>query len=169
MRILLKLELDCTPDAAWRAVHSPTALGEIHGPLLRIHPLGPLPTQWEPGEDAAIRYAAGPIPLGSHLIRVAHRDAADANGPVRIFRDYGDALTGPLAVLDAWDHQMAVSAAPGGAGRTLWRERLVFTGAAAPALWPVLWGMWQWRAGHLRRLAPTWAFDPPAEGADDPE
>ncbi|HJL46209.1 MAG TPA: hypothetical protein RMG45_10255, partial [Polyangiaceae bacterium LLY-WYZ-15_(1-7)] len=63
---------------------------------------------------------------------------------VRIIRDSGMPLTGPLAVLDVWDHQMAVSPLPD--GRTLWRERLVIGGAAAPALWPGLWALWQWRA-----------------------
>jgi len=56
---------------------------------------------------------------------------------------------------------MAVSPAPGDPGRTLWRERLVIGGAAAPALWPVLWAVWQWRAARLRSLARTWAYDPP--------
>ncbi|SJM55639.1 hypothetical protein [Microbacterium sp. JB110] len=164
MRVLLKLELDCTPSAAWRAVQSPAALGEIHGPLIRIEPLSALPTQWEPGRDAAIRYAVGPIRLGSHLIRIAHRDERDSSGRVRIFRDWGDALTGPLALLDAWDHQMAVSPSPRDESKTLWRERLVFTGAAAPFYWPALWLLWQWRAAHLKRLAPTWEHDPAVRG-----
>ena len=28
--------------------------------------------------------------------------------------------------------------------------------------WPALWALWQWRGAHLRRLAPTWAYEPPA-------
>ena len=76
---------------------------------------------------------------------------------------------GPLAALDVWDHQMAVSPAPGDGTRTLWRERLVIGGRAAPALWPVLWATWQWRGARLRSLARTWAHDPELAGgaADD--
>jgi hypothetical protein len=81
---------------------------------------------------------------------------------VRIFRDSGIPLTGALAALDVWDHQIAVSPAPGDPGRTLWRDRLVIGGAAAPALWPVLWAMWQWRQARIKALAPSWAYDLPA-------
>ena len=84
-----------------------------------------------------------------------------------LFRDSGIPLTGPLAALDVWDHQMAVSPAPGDGTRTLWRERLVIGGRAAPALWPVLWATWQWRGARLRALAPTWAYDPALAGDDD--
>ncbi len=104
--------------------------------------------------------AAGVFPVGRQLISVADRETFDGNGRVRVFRDWGVPLTGPLAALDVWDHQMAVSAAPGDPNRTLWRERLTIGGAAAPALWPGLWAMWQWRAARIRALAPTWAHDP---------
>ena len=43
--------------------------------------------------------------------------------------------------------------------RTLWRDRLVIDGPTAPLLWPVLWGVWQWRGARIRALAPTWAHD----------
>jgi hypothetical protein len=86
---------------------------------------------------------------------------------VRIFRDSGIPLTGPLASLDVWDHQMAIAPAPGDPGKTLWRDRLVIGGPTAPALWPVLWGMWQWRAARIRALAPTWAHDPESETEAD--
>jgi len=162
MRILLKLVLDCDADAAWRAVCSPRALGEIHGPLLAIEPLADLPTQWTHGSEAPIRYAIGPLRLGAHLISISERAVRDERGPVRILRDAGVPLTGPLAALDAWDHQMAVSPAPGDPSRTLWRERFVIGGAVAPLYWPTLWALWQWRGVHLKRLAPTWAFDPEA-------
>ncbi len=69
-------------------------------------------------------------------------------------------LTGALAGLDVWDHQMAVSPAPGDPTKTLWRDRLVIGGRTAPLLWPVLWATWQWRAARVKALAPTWAHDP---------
>ncbi|ALJ18974.1 hypothetical protein [Microbacterium sp. No. 7] len=164
MRILLKLELDCDPHAAWRALHSLRAVSELYGPLVSFDVLGsPAPTSLEPGDDVAVQLAlAGTVPLGRQLIHVSERHTHDSRGPVHVFRDSGIPLTGPLSALDVWDHQMAASAAPD--GRTLWRDRLVIGGAAAPPLWPVLWATWQWRAARLRALAPTWAFDPEAEG-----
>ena len=163
MRILLKLVIDCDPDAAWRALHSPRAVAELYGPLLELEPLVPsgLPTSWSPGDDVPVQLSAfGGVPMGRQLIHASERVVHEPAGPVRIFRDSGIPLTGPLASLDVWDHQMAISPVPGEPGRTLWRDRLVIGGPTAPLLWPVLWGMWQWRAARIRALAPTWAHDP---------
>lgn len=172
MRILLKLVIDCDPDAAWRALQSPRALAELYGPLLDIDPLveSEMPTSWSRGSEAAVRMSlAGMIPLGTQLIRVTDRTTPDpgTGETVRIGRDTGIPLTGPLASLDVWDHQMAIASAPGDPSKTLWRDRLVIGGPTAVALWPVLWTVWQWRAARIRALAPTWAHDPePAEATD---
>ncbi|MDQ1129391.1 hypothetical protein [Microbacterium sp. SORGH_AS_0888] len=164
MRILLKFPIACDADAAWRALHSPAALAELYGPLLSLDQLGPAPTRWEPGMDAAVSLSAlGLLPVGQQLISISDRVVTTADGEVRILRDSGTPLTGPLAALDVWDHQMAVSPLPD--GRCLWRERLVIGGRAAPLLWPALWATWQWRAGRIRALAPSWAHDP-APAAD---
>ena len=170
MRILLKLVLDCDADAAWRALHSPRALAELYGPLLHLTPMDAagLPSTLAPGADVPVRVTlGGAVPFGDQLIHVSERYTQDARGPVRVLRDSGIPLTGPLAALDVWDHQMAVSPAPADPTKTLWRERLVIGGAAAPALWPVLWATWQWRGARLRALAPTWAYDPELAGDDD--
>lgn len=167
MRILLKLVIDCDADAAWRALHSPAAVAELYGPLLQMHPLAKLPTSFEPGTDAPMSLSIGGlVPMGRQLISVSDVRTRDAAGPVRIFRDSGIPLTGPLASLDVWDHQMAVSAAPGQPGKTLWRDRLVIGGRTAPLLWPMLWAAWQWRAARLRALAPTWAHTPEEPSAE---
>ena len=163
MRILLKLVLDCPADAAWRALHSPRAVAELYGPLLQMAPLETHPaTAFEPGMDVPVQLSlAGMVPAGRQLIHVEDIDASDAQGPVRIFRDSGMPLTGPLAALDVWDHQMAVSPAPGDPERTLWRDRLVIGGAAALPLWPVLWATWKYRGARLKALAPTWTHPEP--------
>ncbi|MEW1835409.1 hypothetical protein [Microbacterium sp. NPDC079995] len=167
MRILLKLELDCTADAAWRALHSPRAVTELYGPLLDMGPMAAaLPTSFEPGADVPVEIRAlGLIPVGQQLIHASDRYTEDTNGPVRIFRDSGIPLTGPLAALDVWDHQMAVSPLPGDPSKTLWRDRLTIGGSAALPLWPLLWAAWQYRGIRLRALAPTWSYDPPAAEA----
>lgn len=164
MRVLLKLTLDCDADAAWRALHSPRAIGEMYGPLIELEPMDPsgLPTTFSPGDDVPVEMRGlGVLPMGQQLIHVSERVVDEPGGPVRIFRDSGIPLTGPLASLDVWDHQMAVSAAPSDPTRTLWRDRLVIDGPTAPLLWPVLWTVWQWRAARLKALAPTWAHDLP--------
>jgi hypothetical protein len=112
MRIMLKLVLDCDADAAWRALHSPRAVADLYGPFVELAPMAAegLPLRLEPGADVPVRMSvAGRIGLGQQLIHVSERHVDDANGPVRIFRDSGIPLTGPLAALDVWDHQMAVS------------------------------------------------------------
>jgi hypothetical protein len=174
MRIMLKFVIDCDADAAWRALHSPRAVAELYGPLLQMDPLAAegLPTSLESGADVPVQLSiAGALPVGRQLIHVSERRVEEADGDVRILRDSGIPLTGPLAALDVWDHQMAVSPAPGDPTRTLWRDRLVIGGAAAPALWPGLWATWQWRGARIRALAPSWAHDPaPApEPEPDPE
>jgi hypothetical protein len=183
MRVLLKLEIDCDADAAWRALHSPRAVAELYGPLIDLAPLDPegLPTSWAPrraDEPTRMPQAIGVqlrlggiLPLGRQLIQPSDLILTDPRdgAPVRTLRDTGMPLTGPLAGLDVWDHQIAVSPLPGDPARTLWRDRLVIAGATAPLVWPVLWSTWQWRAARIRALAPGWAYDPPAEDppADD--
>lgn len=163
MRILLKLVVDCDADAAWRALHSPRAVSELYGPLVTLDPLTPPPTSWESGRDLAVALSlGGAMPLGRQLIDVSDVVREHRGQRVRILRDTGIPLSGPLAALDVWDHQMAVSPAPGEPCKTLWRERLVIGGTAAPALWPLLWAVWQWRAARIRALAPGWAHDPEA-------
>lgn len=169
MRILLKFVIDCDADAAWRALHSPRAVAEVYGPFMQLDPLTAegLPTALQAGDDVPVQMSfGGAVPVGRQLIHVSERQVDEPGGVVRILRDSGIPLTGPLAALDVWDHQMAVSPAPGDPARTLWRDRLVIGGAAAPALWPVLWATWQWRGARIRALAPSWAHDP--EEAHDP-
>ncbi len=169
MRILLKLVVDCDADAAWRALHSPRAVAELYGPLIELRPLAELPTSWGAGDDVAVGLRlAGVVPLGRQLIDPSDSEVEHRGERVRIFRDTGIPLSGPLAALDVWDHQMAVSPAPGDPTRTLWRDRLVIGGRAAPALWPLLWTTWQWRAARIRALAPTWAHDPDPAPDSDP-
>ncbi|MDR6867335.1 hypothetical protein J2Y69_001936 [Microbacterium resistens] len=166
MRILQKLTLDTDADAAWRALHSPTVLAEMYGPFVVVTPLDQTEAQvvaseLDPRESVAVQLRLlGRFPIGRQLISVSERVEEHRGATVRILRDSGIPLTGPLAGLDVWDHQMAVSPAPGDSSRTLWRERLVIGGPGAALLWPSLWLIWQWRARRIRSLARTWAHDP---------
>lgn len=171
MRIMLKLVLDCPVDAAWRALHSPRAVAELYGPMMQMEPLeSSPPTSYEPGMDVPVQLLlAGVVPMGRQFVHIEDLERTDGHGRVRVMRDSGIPLTGPLATLDVWDHQMAVAPAPGEPEKTLWRDRLVIGGLAAPLLWPALWATWQYRALRLRALAPTWTADDPPRAASDPD
>jgi hypothetical protein len=146
MRVLLKTILDCDPDAAWRALHSPTVMREVAGPLVDFVPL----------EDIRLR------------------DMKPRVEGVRIVRDDGHGLSGLMSIPTSMRHSMAVSADPAGPDedgrvKTLFRDQLEFeAGLLGPAMWPTFWAFWQWRAFRLRQLAPTWAYDwePAAEDGD---
>lgn len=163
MKVLLKFEIDTDVDAAWHALRTPATLAEIYAPLITMEQLGDDGDEMDattmPPSLAVQLRLFGVIPIGRQLITVT-TSARDFQGEtVRVFRDSGIPLTGPLASLDVWDHQMALSPVPGDPSRTLWRDRLVVGGPAALLLWPTLWAMWQWRQRRIRSLARTWAHD----------
>ncbi|WP_205649349.1 hypothetical protein [Agromyces sp. LHK192] len=162
MRVLLKLTLDAPVDAVWRALRSPAVLREVVAPWLDFASLEPggFPTTWPEGRHRLRALAFRRVPAGEEVVDVSY----PTNVPigVRMLRDGGGAVTGPLSAFSSWDHRMAVSALPD--GRTLYRDRLLATSGDAitdAALWYPTWLFWQWRGARLRALAPTWSFDPP--------
>lgn len=154
MRVLLKMVLDCEPDAAWRAIRSPAALTAVSAPFTTFVSLEPggFPEEWPEGSHPVEVRAFGVLPVGDQIIDISyHRKRGD----VRIMRDSGEGLSGPLAYVTQWQHSMAVSPAPG--GRTLYRDELIFSaGVLTPVFWVGFWVFWQWRAAGIRSLAPSW-------------
>ncbi|WP_167046571.1 hypothetical protein [Salinibacterium sp. ZJ454] len=155
MRVRLKLVLNCQPDAAWAAIARPEAFRAVSAPLATFESLtvAGFPDRWTPGlpHPVALRLF-GAIPIGTQTIDVAFTERR--NG-VRMMTDSGHALSGPLAVIDSWDHRMAISATAD--GRTLYRDQLSFSaGAVTPLVWVGLWLFWQWRAIGLTRAARSW-------------
>lgn len=151
MRIRLKLELDCRPDAAWDIIRSPAAFRAVAAPLMVIRSREPggFPERWGTGAHRVSVWFFGVIPLGEQVIELSfteHRGAqlmVDAGGPV----------SGALAAVTRWRHQMAVSPSRRGSG-TLYRDQLEFgAGRLGALLWPVLWLFWQVRGVGIRRLA----------------
>jgi hypothetical protein len=154
VRILLKLELDCTPDAAWRAVRSPAVLEKVSAPVVGFTSLerDGFAELWPSGDHRVLVCAFGLVNVGTQNIGVSFSQRRDG---VRMMQDSGPPLSGALAIITRWQHQLAVSALPD--GRTLYRDQLRFSaGLATPIVWIALWAFWQWRAAGLRRLAPTW-------------
>jgi hypothetical protein len=161
MRVLLKLTLDCDADAAWRAIRSPAVLREVVAPWLDFESLeaGGFPATWPEGPHRLRALAFGITPAGDEVVDVSYPGGLPPG--VRMLRDGGGAITGPLSAFRHWDHRMAVSPLPD--GRTLYRDRLIASAGPAldVALWYPTWAFWQWRGIRLRQLAPTWAYDPP--------
>ncbi|WP_440710160.1 hypothetical protein [Herbiconiux sp. YIM B11900] len=171
MRVLLKLILDCEPDAAWRAIRSPAVFREVSSPLVEVESLAAdgFPTVWEPGQHPVAMRGAGVIPMGKQIIRLNFETAE--RGTTRIVHDSGQGVTGAVSSITLWDHRMAIARDPAGTGKTLYRDQLlVGAGLLTPFAWYSLWAFWQWRGHKLQQLAPTWAFDPPQPEAEgDPD
>lgn len=159
MRILLKFVLDCTPDAAWRAIRSPKGMQQVSAPFTTfeaVDRVGFAPT-WSEGEHAVQLRAFGLIPIGEQVIGISFHEREDPDGgdPVRIMRDDGRGVSGSLALVNRWQHQIAIATGP--AGRTLYRDQLDFeAGLLTPLLWLGYWAFWQWRGLRIRQLAHCW-------------
>ena len=154
MRVLLKLQLDCAPDAAWRAIRNPTVFRAVSAPFTAFDSLEPggFPDSWPEGEHLLRAKAFGLAVIGEQTIDLEFRESRQG---VRSVHDTGRGLSGPLALVDRWEHTMAISALPG--ARTLYRDQLVVeAGALTPLLWVGFWAFWQWRALQLKRLSPDW-------------
>ncbi|SDY46472.1 hypothetical protein SAMN05216554_0404 [Herbiconiux ginsengi] len=170
VRVLLKLILDCDPDAAWRAIRSPAVFREVSSPLVEIESLAAdgFPTVWEPGQHPVVMRGGGVIPMGKQIIRLTFESAQ--RGDVRILHDSGQGVTGAVSAIRLWDHRMAIAPDPADTGKTLYRDQLIVgAGLLTPVAWYSLWAFWQWRGRKLRALAPTWAYDFPApDDASEP-
>lgn len=159
MYVQLRTGLSCAPDDAWRALRSTDLRHSLYAPLFRFHTeSGP----GDPAPEAAIgeespRHTAhlfGLFPLVTRTPKTSFERAS--RGDVRIFRDSGGVVAGPLSHLYGWQHRIAISEDPGHPGGTLYHDRLEFKGRGAVIAWPLLWALWQWRGSRLRRLSKLW-------------
>ena len=151
---MLKQELDCEPDAAWRAVRDPAVFRAVSAPLMSFTSLEPLgfPATWTQAEHPVSARLLRLIPMGTQTVDLTFTQRGD----VRFVHDTGEALSGALSIVSYWHHTMAIS--PTKYGRTLFRDRLLFDAEPLSlAVWPAMWAFWQWRALQLKRLAPRWS------------
>jgi hypothetical protein len=154
MRVLLKFELDCTPDAALAALLDPSVFQAVSAPFTTFESLEPggFPRLWTPGPHRLLGKALGIIPIGEQIVDLA---VLERPGGVRFVRDSGGGVSGALAIVTTWQHSMAVSALPD--GRTLYRDQLVFgAGLLGIPVWAGLWAFWQWRGARIRLLSRSW-------------
>ena len=122
MRVTLDLVLDCPPDAAWEAVHSPAVFRAVSGPWTAVESLEPggFPERW-PGGDHRVRLRMlGALPMGTQLIRLSD----EITPTERVVHDTGGPQSGAMRVVRSWHHRMGVSALAGHAHRTRFRDEL---------------------------------------------
>jgi hypothetical protein len=164
MTVMLKERLECRPDAAWRALRSPTVMREVAGPWLGYASLedSGFPSIWEPGGHPVRLLAGGLVPVGEQDIDI-RLDTTSHDG-VRIVRDAGHGMAGVPATIRSWYHRMAVAPHPDDPAATLYRDRLEFdAGALTPLMWPGMWSLWQWRGARIKALAPGFDELPAAD------
>lgn len=158
-RVLLKLELDCGVDVAWRAIRSPKVMRQVAAPLLGFWSLEAdgFPETWPPGDHPVEVSALTVVNVGEQTIRISYPQQTlfRRRDGVRMVRDRGEPTSGPLTLVTKWQHTMAVSPAAG--GRTLFRDQLKFSaGILTPLVWPAFWVFWKWRGIRLRHIAAGW-------------
>lgn len=169
MLIRTECALDCSPDAAWDALHRPEVAAQLYAPALQMRPSESFPARFATGDRRTVELRLlGRWRLGTQLIEIEDRDPADpgaseradptadadSHSGARAMRDRGRPLSGPLAALTRWQHQVTILPAPG--SRAVWRDELSVGGAAAALFGPVLWIMWRVRRWKIRRLARSW-------------
>lgn len=155
MNIFLRLTLECTPDAAWKAIANPEVFRAVSGPILHMRSCEPegFPDAWrEYGPHRIKIWLFGVLPMGTQTIDISFTERP---GGVRMMIDSGEPKSGLMTVIKSWDHRMAISAAPG--GKTLYRDRLVVkAGMLTPVVWLSMWAFWQIRAKKIKQAARSW-------------
>lgn len=156
MNVFLRLTLDCEPEVAWRAMSDPEVFRAVSSPLLTItsNEKGGFTQAWTgDGPHEVSMRLLGIIPIGRQTIDVSFTQRP---GGVRMMKDSGTPLSGPLTSLACWDHRMAISEE--GNGKTLFRDRLVVqAGVHTLFFFTGLWLFWQWRAAKIKKLASGWS------------
>lgn len=157
LRIRSVMTIDCEPDLAWRSLHDPAVAARLYAPALEMRPAAGtrLPERFRSGSRTDVALLAfGILPLGTQRIAIEDLSPTEAAPGARTMRDAGRPLTGPLALLRSWNHEISVYATR--TGTAIWHEELTIGGLFAPIGYLVLAPMWRVRAMKLRGLAKGW-------------
>lgn len=157
MRIRTEFTAVCSPAVAWRALHDPHVAAALYAPLLVMDPVTPMPERLVTGSYARVRLRAfGFVPVGTQEIRITDQAPDASESCPRTMRDHGRPLSGPLAALTHWQHEITISSSAYDPERAVWSDELRIGGAWARAFRLPLALMWRWRGHKLRRLARNW-------------
>lgn len=152
MKIRAHRVLPCSIDTAWDALHTPSVFRYASWPLSVFRSAGrDLPERFRPETEYEVRvFALGVVPLGRQCIILTEVNPA---GSPRSVIDAGHGISGSLAMLRNWRHEMTLSVRADGQSDfddTLSVDARVLT----PFLWPAMIILWWWRGRRLaRRLA----------------
>lgn len=154
IRIRVAARLHCSGDTAWEAAHRPAVAAAVYRPLRLAPTAGELPVRFASGDRVSVSMSIwGLLPAGKQLIAIEDVVPAPGYAGGRMMRDVGRPLSGPLALLRSWRHEITVIPDFQQPQSCLWRDELTIGGAFAPLFAPALWVMWWWRMAKLRRMS----------------
>ena len=142
-------------DNAWDALHTPEVFRSVSAPftVFRTPASAPLPDRFSPDTDYEVTvWAMGIAPLGRQII---HLQDEVTGWHQRTVTDVGRGVSGPLALLRDWKHEMTLTARSD--GTTDFSDTLTAkAGLLTPFAWLGLQVFWLWRVTKLRALAGDW-------------
>jgi len=154
MKISRVTLLPATLSDAWDALHNPEVFQAVSRPFLHFTAVSPtpFPLRYESKNHYLVEARAfGLLPMGEQEIN----PVGSSSGDKKIFVDNGRGVSGLLARVTTFTHQMTLQ--PSGTGPTLLHDQLEFrAGALTPFLWIGFKVFWWWRHLRMRALAPTW-------------
>ncbi|MGR4009161.1 hypothetical protein FW756_01055 [Leucobacter sp. 1207-22] len=157
-RIRTVVLLDCSADIAWGAVHDPAVAAQLYRPMLQMRPKAgrQFPREFVSGSQIDVGiYFLGRFCVGSQRIAIEDSCQATCASAPRTMQDVGKPLSGPLALLRYWHHEISIK--PASSYTSIWKDELTVGGFFAPLFFVFLQGMWRWRGVKLRKLARLWA------------
>lgn len=157
MQIRTVVPMECSANIAWRAVHDPAVATKLYWPLLQMRAKfgAQLPQAFVSGSQVDVAlYFFGRFCVGSQRITIEDLPQDKFAPGTRTMRDAGMPLSGPLALLKYWNHEISIC--PTRFHTAIWKDELTIGGIFAPVFFVLLQPMWHWRGTKLRRLARHW-------------
>ena len=158
LQIRTVVPMECPANIAWGAVHDPAVAAKLYWPLLqmRVKSGVQLPQAFVSGSQVDVAlYLLGRFCVGSQRITIENLPQVEFAPRTRTMRDAGRPLSGPLALLKYWNHEISIC--PTRSHTAIWNDELTIGGIFAPVFFVLLKPMWHWRGAKLRRLARHWA------------
>ena len=157
MKVRTTTQLRCSPDEAWEALHTPQKAAELYGSFVQMVFPDDTPQRFNKNQAVTVSLLfAKRIPMGKQRILITDRETRIGAWRERVMCDSGGPQSGPLALVNHWRHEMAITADPANPERARIQDTLSFQGAAAPFVWPVLAVVWRWRQLRIAQVSERW-------------